>query len=300
VIVFHAGSLSVPFEEMEKAFEHKHPGIDIEREAAGSQACARKITDLKKPCDIMASADLRVIDSFLIPTHASWNALFAANEMVLAYTDRSQGTAEINRENWFEILARKGVSWGHSDPNLDPCGYRALMVIQLAEIFYQKPGLYRKTIENRPEGNIRPKSVELIALLQTGNLDYAWEYRSVAVQHGLKYLELPPEINLGDPAFDDYYGPALVRVSGKKPGEFIEYRGASTTYGITLLNQAPNRKAAVLFLGYLLAPDGGLKVMAEQGQKPISPPVVASPTARKLMPEALRPLVISASAGKSD
>jgi molybdate/tungstate transport system substrate-binding protein len=300
VIVFHAGSLSVPFEEMEKAFEQKHPGIDIELEAAGSQACARKITDLHKPCDIMASADYRVINSFLIPAYASWNALFATNEMVLAYTDQSQGAAEIDRDNWFEILSREGVSWGHSDPNLDPCGYRALIVIQLAETYYKKPGLYRKVIANRPESNIRPKSVELISLLQTGNLDYAWEYRSVAVQHGLKYLELPPEINLGDPAFDEYYGQALVKVTGKKPGEFIEYRGVSITYGLTLLNRAPNREAAILFLGYLLSPDGGLQVMAGQGQKPLSPPAVTAPDPRKLMPEVLQPLVVSATAGKKN
>ncbi len=294
VVIFHAGSLSVPLAEMEKNFEKAHPGIDIEREAAGSQACARKITDLHKPCDIMASADYRVINSFLIPTFASWNTLFATNEMVLAYTETSEGAGEIDRDNWFDILSREGINWGHSDPNLDPCGYRALMVIQLAEIYYRKPELYQKVIANRPQSNIRPKSVELISLLQTGNLDYAWEYRSVAVQHGLKYLELPKEINLGDPALDEYYGQARVKVTGKKPGEFIEYRGISITYGITLLNDSPNREAATLFLAYLLSPDGGLKIMAEQGQKPISPPVVTSPDPRKLMPEALQPLVVSA------
>ncbi len=156
VIIFHAGSLSVPFEKMEKNFEKLHPGIDVEREAAGSQACARKITDLKKPCDIMASADYRVIDTFLIPGYADWNVRFATNRMVLAYTDRSEDAAKINKNNWFEILGKKEVIWGHSDPNLDPCGYRSLMMLQLAEIYYQKPGLYQKLRRNIPIENIRP------------------------------------------------------------------------------------------------------------------------------------------------
>ena len=57
VIIFHAGSLTLPFYKMEKIFEAKYPKIDIVREPAGSRRCARKITDLKKACDIMASAD---------------------------------------------------------------------------------------------------------------------------------------------------------------------------------------------------------------------------------------------------
>ena len=291
VIIFHAGSLSVPFAIMEKNFEETHPGINVEREASGSRKCARKIVDLKKDCDIMASADYRIIDNFLIPKYADWNVRFATNQMVLAYTDRSEFAGEINKDNWFTILAKKGVVWGHSDPNLDPCGYRSLMVLQLTEIFYQQPGLYQKLIRNRPVENIRPKSVELISLLQTGNMDYAWEYRSVAVQHGLKYLELPPQINLGDPDLDNFYRQAEVKISGKKPGEYIKLRGQSITYGITLLKQAPDRATAELFLKYLLSPDGGLKVLEDNGQTPLLPPVVPSEKMRNLIPSDIRVLV---------
>jgi molybdate/tungstate transport system substrate-binding protein len=205
VVMFHAGSLSVPFEAMEKAFEAKYPKVDLLREGSGSQAAARKITDLKKPCDIMASADYKVIDKLLVPEYADWNIRFATNQLVLCFTEKSKHADKVNKDNWYEILQNKGVVWGHSDPNLDPCGYRALMVLQLAEKFYKKPGLYNAIIANRPKENIRPKSVELVSLLQTGNMDYAWEYLSVAVQHGLKYVVLPDEINLGNYRFDDFY-----------------------------------------------------------------------------------------------
>jgi molybdate/tungstate transport system substrate-binding protein len=291
LMMFHAGSLSVPFAAMEKAFETKYPKVDLQREAAGSQACARKITDLKKPCDLMASADYKVIDKLLIPHYADWNIRFATNQLVLCYTEKSKDARQINKDNWYQILTKKGIVWGHSDPNLDPCGYRSLMVLQLAEKYYKKPGLYQKLLANRPEANVRRKSVELISLLQTGNMDYAWEYLSVAVQHGLKYIQLPEEINLGNYRFDDFYSQAVVKVTGKQPGTFMEMKGASVTYGVTIIKGAPNGEAAVAFLKYLLYPQGGLKVLKDQGQPPFVPCRVPTDKMKGLIPGELQGLV---------
>lgn len=291
VTIFHAGSLSVPFEAMEKAFEERFPAVDVRREAAGSQACARKITDLGKPCDIMASADYKVIDKLLIPEYADWNIRFATNQLVLCYTETSTAADEINADNWYEILQRDGIVWGHSDPNLDPCGYRSLMVLQLAEQYYEIPGLYDAVTANRPQENIRPKSVELISLLQTGNMDYAWEYLSVAVQHGLDYVLLPDEINLGNYQFDDLYGSAVVEVTGKEPGTTMAIAGKSVTYGVTLVKEAPNRAAAEAFLTYLLDPEGGLAVLKEMGQPPFIPARIPSAESLQQVPEGLQSLV---------
>ncbi len=36
LMMFHAGSLSVPFATMEKAFETKYPKVDLQREPGGS------------------------------------------------------------------------------------------------------------------------------------------------------------------------------------------------------------------------------------------------------------------------
>ena len=291
VIIFHAGSLSVPFEEMEKRFESMYPDIDVLREAAGSQKCARMITELEKPCDIMASADYKVIDKLLIPEYADWNIRFATNQLVLCYTDTSRYSGEVTEKNWYEILKRPDVVWGHSDPDLDPCGYRSLMVMQLAEKHYKRPGLYKDLIANRPKENVRPKSVDLISLLQTGNMDYAWEYRSVAVQHGLLYITLPDEINLGNYQFDDLYDTSVVKVTGKEPDSFMEIRGQSVTYGITLVKDAPNTDAAVLFLEYLLDPEGGLAVLDSMGQPPFVPARVPTEEMRGMLPQNLKSLV---------
>jgi molybdate/tungstate transport system substrate-binding protein len=284
LIIFHAGSLTVPFAKMEKFLEGKYPKLDILRTPGGSTKMARMISELHKPADIMGSADYKIIDKTLIPQYADWNIRFAANQLVLCYTDKSRFAEEVNAENWYKILARKGVVWGHSDPNLDPCGYRSLMVLQLAEKHYKAPGLYDQLIANRPKENVRAKSVDLVALLETGNMDYAWEYLSVAVQHGLKYVVLPDEINLGSYKYDDFYKQAEVKVTGKKPGTWMTRQGQSCTYGITIIKNAPNLEAAVAFMGYLMDPNGGLQVLKDMGQPPFIPCRVSSEAVKAKLP----------------
>ena len=95
VIVFHAGSLTVPLAQIEKEFEAANPEIDILREAGGSTKMARMISELGKPADIMASADYKVIDKTLIPAKADWNIRFATNQMVLCYTPNSRYADQI-------------------------------------------------------------------------------------------------------------------------------------------------------------------------------------------------------------
>ncbi len=278
IIVFHAGSLSLPFMLIEKNYEKLHPDIDIQREAAGSLVCARKITELNKQCDIFASADYRIIDRMLIPSYSDWNILFASNRMVICYTDNSRYSERINSSNWYRILSREDTSWGISDPNLDPCGYRALISIKLAERFYKITGLYDTLLSSLDKKNIRPKSVDLISLLQTGNLDYAWEYYSVAVQHGLKFLDLPDDVNLGNYKKNHIYRKTEIRVSegmSNNNQKFKFYRGEAITYGLTVLKSSLNKREVVDFVKFILQKrDGGLDILKRSGQLVITPPVL--------------------------
>src|SRR5262249_61497968 len=85
-----------------------------------------------------------------------------------------------------------------------------------------------------PEKNIRPKSVELVALLQSGELDYIYCYRSIAEQNKLPFLHLPAEIDFSDAGKIDYYAAASTEVAGKKPGERLRIKGMPIQYGLTI------------------------------------------------------------------
>ncbi|MDX9929314.1 MAG: extracellular solute-binding protein [Bacteroidales bacterium] len=273
IIIFHAGSLAVPISRLVKQYEADNPGVKILTEAAGSLVCARKITELNKPCDIMASADYQIIDDMLIPEYADWNLGFATNEIVIAYTAKSRHAEVINEHNWSELLAGSDVIYGRSDPDSDPCGYRTLMMLSLAEEYYGVPGL-REKFEAKDRSYIRPKEIDLTALLQAGAVDYIFQYRSVAVQHQLKYVKLSPEINLGDPLFAESYRSVSQQVAGSKPGETVLIKGDFIMYGITLLKNAPNRQEAEKFLAFLLSPEGR-SIFSETGQNTISPPILS-------------------------
>lgn len=275
LIIFHAGSLSVPMKEIASAFRKENPDVNIMMEAAGSVECARKITDLKKPCDIMASADYSVIDKFLIPVYADWNIRFASNEMAIVYNEKSKRSKEINKNNWYWILLDKSVQIGRSDPNSDPCGYRTVLVSKLAEKHYKQKGLADRLLK-KDVNNIRPKETDLLALLETGNVDYIFLYRSVAMQHKLKYLLLPDEINLKKSEFSELYKSVAVEINGKTPGEKIVQNGEPMVYGITIPKTAPNKKAALEFLKFLLSKDKGIRILNKLGQHSVIPSYTSS------------------------
>ncbi|MBW2457539.1 MAG: substrate-binding domain-containing protein, partial [Deltaproteobacteria bacterium] len=228
--IFHAGSLSVPFRELSALYQQRHPHVKVLAEAAGSRDTARKVSDLGRSCDVLASADFRVVENLLMPAHADFNIRFATGEIVIAYTDESAALEKVTAEGWPDVLLQDEVTFGRSDPNRDPCGYRTVMVFQLAERHYQRVGLAQQLGAKHDRKYIRPKETDLLALLEFGELDYLFIYRSVAAQHHLRFLTLPERINLSSPKFADLYGQAKVEVTGRKPGETLTISGAPIHY----------------------------------------------------------------------
>lgn len=269
IIIFHAGSLSVPFSQLKDEYEKINSGVKILLEPAGSLVCARKITELKKPCDIIASADYFVINEFLIPEYVNWSIRFATNEIVIAYTEKSKYSLEIKADNWIDILLKDDVIYSRSDPNSDPCGYRTVFTFMLAEKYYKREGLTDK-MASKNKDFIRPKEVDLIALIESNAIDYMFQYKSVAIQHGLKYIELPDEINLSDPSKNETYKSVSIDVTGTKPGTKMRVTGDYINYSMTVLDYAPQKNEAIDFMCYILSEDG-LEIFRKNGQDPIIP-----------------------------
>ncbi len=294
LVIFHAGSLSVPFAEISKRFMEKNPKVKVLAEAAGSRDTARKVSDLGRMCDVLGSADAETIYELLMPGHASWCIGFARNELVVAYTGKSKSAGEITKDNWKEILLKPGIRFGRADPGRDPCGYRTLMVFRLAELHYGIPGLATKLEEKDGKRFIRPKETDLLALLESGEIDYLFIYLSVAVQHNLKYAVLPSEINLGEPSLAGDYSKVSVSVKGANPGETSQLVAAPIVYGVTIPSGAENRPAAEAWVELLISPEGA-EILEKCGQPPITPAVCPE---LEIIPQPLREFCVKAGAKK--
>jgi molybdate/tungstate transport system substrate-binding protein len=290
LVVFGAGSLIVPFDHLEKAFEARYPYIDVQAEYHGSIQVMRHATELHEQIDVVATADASLIPMLMYAMndpdtgrpYASWYIRFASNSLALAYTPESKYAGEINADNWATVLARPDLKVGLADPRFDAAGYRALMAFALAQNAYGQYNLFTdmfngkftspitifsdddlttitvpEIVETRSGANIvvRGASIQLIALLESGDLDYAFEYESVIQQHGLSMLHLPEAVNLGAENVD-YSGVQVNldfrRFATVKP----EFRGERIGYGITIPSNAPHPKEAALFIAFLLGPEG--------------------------------------------
>lgn len=287
--VLCAGSLMMPFNEIEAAFEAQHPDIDVLVEGHGSIQVIRHVTELHEESDVMVVADYSLIPMMMYNTeipetgesYTDWYITFATNSLGIAYTPSSRYAGEINGDNWHEILSRPDIKLGMADPRLDACGYRALMLLSLAETYYRDDslfegvlGTFNPAIELVPQGTatritvpeiihpesekivLRGSSIRMLALLESGDIDYAFEYRSVSEQHNLEFVGLPPEIDLGSVEYTGGYGNATVlldfhRFSSVRP-EFI---GQPIIYGVTMPRNAPHPEKAVEFIQFLFGPE---------------------------------------------
>jgi molybdate/tungstate transport system substrate-binding protein len=320
--VLFAGSLILPFDDLERAFEEQHPNVDVLMEGHGSIQCIRQVTELERLADVVAVADYALIPLLMYGTkvpetgepYADWTMQFATNELGLAYTDGSAYADEIDADNWYQILSRPDVVFGLSDPRFDACGYRGMMVGQLATSYYQDPDLFRNLLADRftqpvhvqesqrddpdtilipevlrPKDNsglmMRGSSVQLLGVLESGDLDYAFEYLSVSKQRDLNFLALPEEINLSSEAYEENYNLARVKLAYQRFASVNpEFEGRTIHYGLTIPSNAPHPDLAIELIQFLIGPEGQA-VMADNEHPMILPPVVDNQTA---LPEQLR------------
>jgi molybdate/tungstate transport system substrate-binding protein len=301
--ISHAASLMVPFQEIEREFESRYPNIDVMLEGHGSIQVIRSVTELGEDIDLAAVADYQLIPLLMYQTqmpdnsgsYADWYIEFATNKLGIAYTTDSLYSAEINAQNWYEILARPDVRIGLADPRIDSLGYRALFAIQLAQNYYKDNTLFQKLIiDNFSAGfevddtrdittikvpqlvkptqqrvSLRSYSIQLLALLQSGDVDYSFEYESVAKQQGLKFLELPPEIDLSSQDYADQYGQVRVDLGFQRFASVApQFEGAQIIYAITIPRNSSHPEEAEIFLEFLLGPDGQ-RILNENYQPPL-------------------------------
>lgn len=254
--IFNAAALGPSFRALSAQLETSHELANVAQENSTSLEAIRKVTELGKTPDILATADLALFDSLIVPRYASWYMAFGTGALVLAYGPRSTLATTVSESTWVQVLLTPGVRVGRSDPTTDPSGYRTLMAAQLAERFYHRPGLEAALLGAMPDLYVRRTEADLSALVEAGELDYIWTYRNLAKAHGLRWVELPAEVNLEDPALRSWYGQVSVMLPGPPTGHPLRVTGAPIVSGLTIPTDAASPVAAERFVTRLLSPTG--------------------------------------------
>ena len=120
---------------------------------------------------------------------------------------------------------------------------------------------------------LRGFSVQLLALLESRDLDYGFQDESVAIQHGLEFLELPPQIDLSSSEYSDEYEKVTVVLDYRRFATVTpEFQGQPIIYGITIPQNAPHPEEAIEFLKFLLRPTG--QEILQNANQPVMSPTV--------------------------
>ncbi|MGP4014742.1 extracellular solute-binding protein [Saccharopolyspora sp. 5N708] len=271
LVVNGAGTLARPFGAVIDAFKAQNPDVTVQSRFAGSVEVVRRATELGTPVDVVGVADYTLIPSEMFEADdgarfADWYVGFASNRITFAYTDRSAGAAELTPENWYQVLSRPGVRIGRSNPDTDPSGYQVLQMLNLAQNYYGAPNLASGVLANSPPETMVGTETQLLPAVTSGQIDYLGIYRSDALQHDLRFIDLPAQIDLSDPAqAAAYEAVQLPTASGVRTGRPI-------VYALTIPTNAPNPTAALRFIEFVLSP-AGQQIMSDNGFTVVNPAV---------------------------
>ncbi|HEY2035847.1 MAG TPA: substrate-binding domain-containing protein [Steroidobacteraceae bacterium] len=144
------------------------------------------------------------------------------------------------------MLEEPGIRLGRTDSKLDPKGALTLKLMQSAEAFYRVPGLAGRVLG--PADNAAQVFPEeaLLGRLQSGQLDCGFFYSTETSDAGIPAVKLPEGIT------------------------------PKAVYTVAILGDAPDRKAAADFTGFLLG-TSGRKILGEHGLSLRPPKLVGNP-----------------------
>jgi molybdate/tungstate transport system substrate-binding protein len=256
VSVLYAGSLATVMEKGIGPAFTKATGYGYEGEAQGSLGGAQMIRDHLRTPDVFVSADPLVNSQILMgPQNHSmvkWFTVLAASQLVLAYNPQSKFVAKFQdaaagRTPWYDVLGTPGLRFGRGDASIDPKGYRTIFMFDLAAKYYHRADIPKLLGDPMNPAQVFPE-IALLARVESGQFDAGIFYKHEILVHHLPYLQLPPQINLGDPQFSKLYAQESYKT---KSGEVIP--GAPILFTITIPEAAPHRDGAVAFVHYVLA-----------------------------------------------
>jgi molybdate/tungstate transport system substrate-binding protein len=275
VFVMYAASLVNTFEDSLGPSFQNHTSYKYTGEGRGSVQIANMIIDGQRRPDVFVSAGtIPIMKLMMINSSSSvglgivgvgggkphplaqWLVKFSSAEMVIAYSSSSHFHVNLEKAKkgqipWYQVLSEPGFKFGRTDPELDPKGYYMIITAKLADLYYHDQTIKQKILgDDRNPKQLFPEET-LRTTLETGQLDAIAAYKHEAIARGLPYITLPPQINLTDPTYSDFYKRASYTLH---TGQTIY--GEPIYFSVTIPETVKNLDGAISFVRFLLSADG--------------------------------------------
>jgi molybdate/tungstate transport system substrate-binding protein len=268
-----AASLIKTFEDAVGPAFQNETGYVYEGEARGSLQVANMIIDGLRTPDIFVSASAVPIKKLMNNTtpFTGWLVKFGSAEMVVAYSPTSRFFNELEKARigeipWYQVLSNQNLKFGRTDPESDPKGFYMIIAAGLANLYYNDSGIKQRTLgDDRNAKQIFPEEI-LKTILEQGQLDAVAAYKHEAVARGLPCITLPPQINLEDPTFTEFYNSGSYTLG--KDGQTVF--GEPIYFSLTIPTTVMNIDAAISFGDFILSMNGR-NILKDQGLNPINP-----------------------------
>jgi len=256
VNVYYAGSLVNLNENLIGPAFAAATGYTYQGKGAGSGAIANQIKGKIATPDVVEFAD-PAVNATLIGSangnYVSWYFTYATSQLVVGFDPRSKFArdfvaAQHHTLLWYRALQQRGLRIGRTDPNVDPKGYRAIWMANLAQKEYHLKGFERRLL-GTPENpsQVFPEEV-LVARMLTGQVDAGIFYLSEVKDLGIPYITLPAQVNLGSTRYAKLYATQHFKTSA---GQTIT--GAPIQYTITIPSTVKNEAGAEAFVRFVLS-----------------------------------------------
>ncbi len=269
--VAYAGSMGVLMNKSIGPAFTRATGAPFHGIGEGAFALAHLIAAKTMRADVFVSitpGPIKVLQRAGLVGHA---VPVASTAMVIAYSPKSRfapqlAQAAAGKTPWYQVLERKGLRFGRTDPRTDPQGRNILFSFDLAGKFYHQPGLSARIL-GKP---INPAQIftepSLLARLDAGELDATSGYESAVKSLKLPFIALPREINLSDPTMTaPWYSKAAITLELKGKRETLHTQ--PLVFYACIPHDAPHPALAQKFIS-LLQSKAGQAMFAQDGYNP--------------------------------
>ena len=264
---------------------HNSTGYGVAPAVGGGSFSSARLIGQGAPADILISVSLEAYtQAYLKGRYSGWAMAFAADQLVIAYSNatlqnsQAQSIITLFKQAYstnatnsyfsaFDNLTSGKVKVGIANPADDPAGLRGWLALEIAGYLFAGGNTSYFTDEIASSGGYvsAVNAAELVAPLETGNIQFLLTYRSAALSSGLHYIALTPQLNQGSTNLTAFY----YRFTYKLPTGIVH--GAPIYLFMSVLANSSNANAAYSFLDFVV---NSTQLMARFGMIPLTSPLM--------------------------